>query len=141
MHGLGEVAVHVHVLTDFQKHAGHAGVLTDGHAVAVGDLVVFDDAIQNVAGDGPRFLVAAAGNARAHVFGQAAVGFDAQTAHGLRHVRGLYFSHGASSFYRVSWRITSSGSPSRESTRATGRPPSGGTAGTPVMRSAICLSS
>ena len=41
----------MYVLSDFQKHTCHSGILTDRHLFILCNLVVFDDIIQNSTGN------------------------------------------------------------------------------------------
>ena len=76
--GILNIAVDMDFLTDLQEHAGNAGILADGHIFIVGDVVVFDDPLQNLPGGGPGFCGMAALDAVLHILGQVAVCFDAQ---------------------------------------------------------------
>ena len=58
------------LLPDLQEDAGHAGVLTDGAVAAVGDVVVFDDAVQNLTSLGPALLGTAGLDPVFHILGQ-----------------------------------------------------------------------
>jgi hypothetical protein len=44
------------ILTDLQKHASYAGILTDGTAFPVCDSIVFHDPFQNIPSLRPIFL-------------------------------------------------------------------------------------
>ena len=83
----------VDVLSDLQKHAGHAGVLTDGNAFPVGDLVIFHDVIQYAHGDVAILTGTAGFDGALHVIGEVGIGFDTQPLHSIGDPADRNFSH------------------------------------------------
>ena len=93
-----EIARDMHVLSDLQKHAAHAGVLTDGDGVRFGDAVVFDDLVENALRRFPRFVFACVLDAPFHVARQHAVCFDRKPRDRFGQYVCLNFSHNSSLF-------------------------------------------
>ena len=83
----------MHVLADLQKHAGHPGILADGHFVRIRDLKVLDDIVQHSPGKIPAFLCPAGADALLHILRKMHVCFDAQPFYGVRQLPDVYFSH------------------------------------------------
>ena len=91
--GVFDGAVHVHVLADLQEDAGEARVLADRHLGLVRDVIVFDDAVQDVLRDGPGFAGPAAFDALPHIGCQMPVGIHAQSCDHIRDLFGVDLSH------------------------------------------------
>ena len=96
-------AFDVDFLTNVDEHARHARILTDRYIVLVGDLVVFDDLIENALRDGEGLAGAAGGNAILDIAGQVTVGFDAQSAHHFGDLFSFDVSHNTSLFKCCGW--------------------------------------